>query len=344
MNLLFLLPDIQDVPTGGNIYNTRMVQALRPHCNVQQVVYSAAQSDAGAAMWAGTYDWVLVDSLLVDHLPVQQEIQRIRRQDDSNTQWALLVHYLPFFDPGHAAVAKPDLEALRIYDLFVTTSKYSQTCLIQAGLDPERIVVAYPGLDAAHRVPRPPHNTASPVKLLTVSSLLPGKGLRPFMDVLDQLPLQQPWRWQLVGDDTLDKAHAMVLFDRIIASPAADRIDWQGPLAPTAMPACYREADVFVLPSLFETLGMAVREAMAAGTPVVAFDVGGVHESLSDGAGELVAPFQYDVLTEVLASLLTNQQARVALGQRGLARSQQFPSWDVSSQTLLHRLLGKEAI
>ena len=52
----------------------------------------------------------------------------------------------------------------------------------------------------------------------------------------------------------------------------------------------FQAADVFVLPSYIEGLGLVALEAMSSGTPVIASDVGGLHYMLADGAGVLVPP------------------------------------------------------
>ena len=59
----------------------------------------------------------------------------------------------------------------------------------------------------------------------------------------------------------------------------------------------YAASDVFVSPSAMETFGMALAEAQACGTPVVAFDVGGVRDAVSDECAEyLVANGDFDSL------------------------------------------------
>ena len=52
----------------------------------------------------------------------------------------------------------------------------------------------------------------------------------------------------------------------------------------------YRAADIFVLPSLIETLGIVILEAMAAGLAVVATDVPGCRDVVRDGRNGLLVP------------------------------------------------------
>lgn len=73
--------------------------------------------------------------------------------------------------------------------------------------------------------------------------------------------------------------------------------------------------DVFVLPSLFESFPFTIVEAMMAGKPVVASDVGGVREAVSHGeTGLLVLPKDVEMLTEAVASLVESPELRSRMG------------------------------
>jgi glycosyltransferase involved in cell wall biosynthesis len=60
-------------------------------------------------------------------------------------------------------------------------------------------------------------------------------------------------------------------------------------LPPTGLKELYRAADIFVLPTLMETFGMVLVEAMAAGLPVVTTDAPGVRDVITDGINGLKA-------------------------------------------------------
>ncbi len=78
--------------------------------------------------------------------------------------------------------------------------------------------------------------------------------------------------------------------------------------------------DVFVLPSRFEAFPLAIVEAMLAGLPVVATDVGSVSEAVIDGeTGLLVPPEDPDALARALRRLLEDPAERLAMGERGRA-------------------------
>src|SRR5437870_9463828 len=80
----------------------------------------------------------------------------------------------------------------------------------------------------------------------------------------------------------------------------------------------FAAADVFVSASLMETYGLTLVEAMACGTPVVAFRVGGIPEAAPEGkASILCAPQDGAALIEAITRLRNSAQLREKLGEAG---------------------------
>ena len=75
------------------------------------------------------------------------------------------------------------------------------------------------------------------------------------------------------------------------------------------------------MPSLFEGLGVAALEAMAAGRPVIASRVGGLAESVLDGVtGRLVPPGDASALAQAIESLVREPQVATFMATQGRAR------------------------
>jgi glycosyltransferase involved in cell wall biosynthesis len=80
----------------------------------------------------------------------------------------------------------------------------------------------------------------------------------------------------------------------------------------------FAAADVFVSASLMETYGLTLVEAIACGTPVVAFRVGGIPEAAPDGHGAILcAPRDGAALVEAIITLRNSAQLREMLGVVG---------------------------
>jgi len=91
------------------------------------------------------------------------------------------------------------------------------------------------------------------------------------------------------------------------------------------VPAFLSAIDIFVLPSLFEGLGVAVLEAMAAARPVVASDTGGLRELVADGeTGLLAAPGDSIALARAIAQLASQPERMRAMGASGRARVEKY--------------------
>lgn len=78
----------------------------------------------------------------------------------------------------------------------------------------------------------------------------------------------------------------------------------------------YSAADIFLLPSQEDNLPNTILESMSCGTPVVAFDVGGVSDMVSNGVtGRLVKAFDIEQMGDAIVSLAVDPEKRVSMGK-----------------------------
>ncbi|MFL6448762.1 MAG: glycosyltransferase family 4 protein [Bryobacteraceae bacterium] len=81
------------------------------------------------------------------------------------------------------------------------------------------------------------------------------------------------------------------------------------------------EADIFVLSTCYESLPLSIIEAMRAALPVIATDVGGISELVTDGVTGHLAPLKDDsALREPLVRLIESREDRIRMGQNGRIR------------------------
>jgi glycosyltransferase involved in cell wall biosynthesis len=95
-------------------------------------------------------------------------------------------------------------------------------------------------------------------------------------------------------------------------------VNLTGHLSTEELARLYREASVCVLPSYYETFGLAALEAMAYGVPVVATRAGGLAEVVEDGrTGIVVAPDDACALAKAMIELLSSPTRRAEMGKAG---------------------------
>lgn len=129
-------------------------------------------------------------------------------------------------------------------------------------------------------------------------------------------------RLVLIGDGPTLRQHER------LAAALGVQADFQGRLSNDQVLKELREADIFVLSSLWEGMPGAVLEAMASGLPVVATDVNGTNEAVVDGeTGLLVPPDDVGALADALQSLIKDPDRREALGANGLKRAGRLYGW-----------------
>lgn len=174
----------------------------------------------------------------------------------------------------------------------------------------------------------------------TVGRLHAQKGLGCLLQAARSLTLPHPEVRFLVVGEGPERRQLLRLRDRL---GLGDRVRFLGFRAD--VPQILADSDVFALPSLWEGLSIALLEAMAAGLPVVATDVEGVAEVVTDGeTGLVVPPGDADALTAALSRLLGDPSLRRRLAQAGHQRVVRHFGWEkVVSDTmdLYERLLSE---
>lgn len=147
----------------------------------------------------------------------------------------------------------------------------------------------------------------------TVAVLREAKGIDDMIDALPGIVATVPSaRYLVVGDGE----HGPALRDHVAAAGLDDRVVFAGARSDVAR--MLAASDLFVLPSHTEALPTVLIEAMAAGLPVVATDVGGVPEMVERGSSALlVPPHRPDLLAEAVGRVLSSPLQAAAMGKAG---------------------------
>lgn len=144
---------------------------------------------------------------------------------------------------------------------------------------------------------------------LFAGNLIERKGVDVLVEAFARLHAQGTCdRLVLVGAGPLRE----LLEVQAAALCVSDAVEFAGAVHAGILARLMVAADIFVLPSRSEPLGVVLLEAMACGTPVVASRVGGIPEIVGDGCGVLVEPDDATTLADGIAAVLSHGKERYA--------------------------------
>jgi glycosyltransferase involved in cell wall biosynthesis len=257
---------------------------------------------------------------------------------------------------------------LRKIDLIISCSEYctkairamfpeiaSRCRTVPMGLSPD-------AFSRPDRKSQPDNSDAR--RLLYVGRISPEKGLHVLLDAFELIIREYPdASLTMVGPESvaardmivdlcLEKAVAdslapfykesyLLQLKRKLSPAAARRVTFAGPVAHSDVAAYYENSDIYVSSSLYESFGMSIIEAMAAGVPMVAAQGGAVADLVSHGrTGLLVAAGSPLAIRDAVISLFTDARLRNSISC--VAREmvlKQF-SWETICSALMQMYHG----
>jgi glycosyltransferase involved in cell wall biosynthesis len=180
--------------------------------------------------------------------------------------------------------------------------------------------------------------------ILYAGVLIPGKGVHHLINAFASMAKDFPQAMLVVVGREENSCYAADLKDSVRRYGLGGRVEFVEEMQQADLAERMRSACVFVLPSTSEGLGRVVVEAMAAGTPVIGSDVGGIPEMVKEGVtGFLVPPGDEITLADRLRWMLEHHEEACEMGRRAGAFAEQFFSTDLYVQhydDLLERANG----
>ncbi len=213
----------------------------------------------------------------------------------------------------------------------LTASEYSRRAMIKRLGLPEEKVLVIPGAANLEQF-QPCDPTAVRAKyeltgryLLYVGTIDPRKNLERLLQAWFRLMEFKDLTLVIVGAES----HR---FRPVALGASRRRTRFLGYVPDEDLPGLYSGASLFIMPSLFESLGLSVLEAMACGTPVVTSYAGALPEVAGEAAIQ-VDPTSVEGMAEAMRTLLLDEHLRRELKRKGSERVRQF-SWERSAETI----------
>ena len=140
-------------------------------------------------------------------------------------------------------------------------------------------------------------------RILLVANLTPIKGIPYLLQALAKIKeKRQDFVLDIVGDGAKRGEYEELTEELGLQ----DVIKFHGRKLKEEVAAFMRSSDFLVLPSLYETFGAVIIEALASGKPVVASDIGGIKDIITEDLGILTPPGDMHRLSQAIESMLDN--------------------------------------
>ncbi|HEX3580034.1 MAG TPA: glycosyltransferase family 1 protein [Thermoanaerobaculia bacterium] len=195
-------------------------------------------------------------------------------------------------------------------------------------IDPSRAVTILSGLSISSHPPPPTPHSLPKNYTLFVSTIEPRKNLEVLLDAFARLRARGAYDGALVVVGRVGwKSESMI---PRLRAPGVHHLDY---VPPTELASIYRNASLFVFPSIYEGFGFPLLEAMAYGIPSIAARSSSLPE-IGGNAALYFPPRDSHALEAQMERALTDAALRARLSAAGIARAAQF-RWDVAAaQTL----------
>ena len=171
------------------------------------------------------------------------------------------------------------------------------------------------------------------VRVLSIGRLIPRKGFQFLIRALPQVfeKVSQDFEIEIVGDGPYQEE----LLELAESLGVASHIHFSGSVPYSELPQKYRDADLFILPSLAEGMPLVVLEAMGTGLPIIVSRVQGIDELVVDGVnGALFDPGDVDGLAHALVKLIDAGEDRIKMGKASTERVKPY-DWKYIAEAYL---------
>jgi glycosyltransferase involved in cell wall biosynthesis len=150
----------------------------------------------------------------------------------------------------------------------------------------------------------------------------PKKNVMGVLKALSLLRLQNKLSFRLLMLD-IDRDYLQGLATKIGDTEVLNHITFCGYVPNYELPAIYSMAKLFLYPSLRESFGIPILEAMACGIPVITSNTSSMPEVAGDAAIK-IDPFKPEEIALAIDNLINNQNQKEELSAKGLTKATQF--------------------
>lgn len=263
INVLFIAPDPLEFVSGGNLYN----QNLFDFSDNETININWVTNPQYLDYENLSFNYCIIDSLFLKDKNLIEVLSR-------HGKVILLLHYIK--------VLPVILELKYCIHSFIITGKYTQSVLREHNISNGKILLIEPVVSI------PPEKKVSKStgakRFIIVGNLLPEKGILIFLEsLIAYFPVSSSnFIIDIFGDDRIDTIYSEKVKRKILDTPLSTFVSYMGILPHHLLLEQLGRYDALISVSANETYGMAVKEAIMAGLPVIALKSGNIINLVAD--------------------------------------------------------------
>lgn len=234
----------------------------------------------------------------------------------------------PFSFTGHAADLFRERCALKdkiVRAAFIVCiSRFHREFYMAEGADPDKLIIAYCGIDLSHFKPAQTDRAEGPIRIIASARLVEKKGLSYLLEACQQLVGHQAFTCTIAGSGPL----LPELRQQVEDLGLSELVSLTGkPLLQEDIPEFMASGDIYCLPCVWaddgdvDGLPQMLMEAMACGVPVISTQLAGIPDLIEhEHSGLLVEPKDVTALAAAISRLADDSVLREQLALQGRAK------------------------
>lgn len=327
---VFVIPGDINTPTGGYIYDRKLIDELRKqHLEVELISLKGSfpnptENDQRLAFEALSN--LSVDTpMIVDGLAFGAMEEKV--VSSINAPIIALVHHPLAHEGGldektRKRLFDSEYKNLQKASKVLVPSSHTKTLLINEYLVDEKIItVANPGFDFSPIEQTP----VDPPLILSVGSLIHRKGHDVLLNALSNIT-HLPWQTVVAGS-ARDEDYLQELIELRASLRLESRVEFVGEVDQQQLADYYSKATLFALATRHEGYGMVFDEAMSYGLPIITCNSGAVLETAGDKAAVVVDPDSPESFAKALSMVLEDKEKYRFMSESALEKALTLNNW-----------------
>ena len=349
MKLYWMQPGEINSISGGYIYNKNIVESIHDLSVCVEFInpgtdfpFPSKKSVEKCRKFFQSVDkssFVIVDSLILGTIPDLIE------EYSAKCTVAGMIHLPLSLNPSFTENRKKYFKELEIKSfnyskiLFVT-SAYTKSEIVKMGINGDKIHVVTPGINTIANQRNYPEK---PWNLLCVSCISRSKGQLDLIKALENLQHFE-WNLTLCGRFDENDEYFKKIKRHISAFGLTKRIVFAGEIPRHEIEEFYRQADLFILTSRFETYSMVLQEAMAFKIPIITANSGAIMQTTNSIIAKFYKPGNIAQLEKHLISVLSSSDEYKLLVDGYSKLNIKFLNWSEKAVQFLNIVKEKNGI